>query len=99
MAVRFGDDSDGVQNSGVQVGLVVRATRTEPFGYAARSSMLRTRKTRPWAWPGLPGRPAKKVGEEAEEVEEVQEADSGEGEIVSVAPEFTGSCCGEEARV
>ena len=64
------------------MGFVVRATRTAPLGKAAKSSMLRTRKTGPWAWPGLPGRPERRE----DEVEEVEEGDAGEAEVASAAP-------------
>jgi len=69
--------------------LVVRATRTAPLGKAAKSSMLRTRKTGPWAWPGLPGRPERREVEEGKEVEEVEETDS---------LDVSGASCGVEPK-
>ena len=77
------------------MGLVVRATRTAPLGKAAKSSMLRTRKTGPWAWPGLPARPERT----GDEVEEVEEADAGEGEVASAAPGVAETSWEEQAPV
>jgi hypothetical protein len=69
--------------------LVVRATRIAPLGKAEKSSMLRTRNTGPWAWPGLPGRPVSREVKEVEEAKEAEETDSSG---------WAGDSCGVESK-